>query len=182
MRTIDGNYIVWAHDIYSVTAIEGTIVRPLEGLLQSSDKVEFGRSRIEPRENNREFLAGWHYKPPLDITLTSYPDGNASISVVALDKELGRATVEELVAKTQLFPRAPRREFQISINQQGMVELETLKFVKNASDATERPLADWWGFVHYLHFLTSYRGVSHDDATDRGCTLYGIPKSIFKKR
>ncbi|MCH7568811.1 MAG: hypothetical protein IIA87_05305 [Nanoarchaeota archaeon] len=175
-RSIDGNMVRWDYEQLCIFGVVGILERPLSdiGILYDTNAWEVAPVRPEPNFN-RDFLASFHFRPPVDLTVDkSYGSNNASIVSFSLDRKRSRALVSELMEKSGFQARSPDPAFIRDIETGHLPELSSYDCAVDIAQHLKKPLEKVFGAIHYMNFLGRYRGLPNEEQLKRANERFGI--------
>jgi len=132
--------------------------------LYKKEDVEFAPVK---EEVGRNFLAGFSFKPVVDITIVQCPN-EASIVTYSLDKNGSGDFVKDLIARSDFDPFLPEQKFIEQLRMEiGLIEEITYKAYISMSKALGCDIENVFGTIRYCHFLKSYIGMSDLESMTR---------------
>lgn len=98
-RSIEDKIVVWEYEQFYVHGVEGRLETKLEKLseLYKDSLIEFAPVK---KEYGRDFLAGFCFKPVVDVTLARAWNGEASIVTYGLNRNGSKQLMNEIVNKS----------------------------------------------------------------------------------
>ncbi|MBI4020466.1 MAG: hypothetical protein HY367_03975 [Candidatus Aenigmarchaeota archaeon] len=169
----EGYIATWEYERLYIVGLHGLLGTPLEwiGDLYDEGAVEFAPVKKEP---GRDFLAGFSYRPPVDVTLVRKNNGDSSIVACGLDKMESKKLVSGIALKSGMAYHKPSKTFREDIEESLIIEALTYELCGNISCHVEKDVEDVFGAVKYAHFLVHYSGLAEDGAYRAAGKRFGI--------
>ncbi len=154
-------------------SILGSLQSTLEEVAHhcQDSQLEFASPRCE---TGREFLAGFHYPPAIDVTLIRTFDGAASIEARSFDRKKSQELLDLMIERTAFVARPPTAEFIADIN----VSIPIIRVTYGDIEKIARMLSvsndAAAGIVWYSNFLICYKGASFEESKEIVRQRFGL--------
>ena len=173
-RSVEGNVVVWKHEELYVLGVFGRMRDYLERInFESTKNVEYSKVKSE---TNRDFLAGFHFNPGIDLTVVRRENAESSVVVVGLQKDKSKALLEEVVENIHLVPYAPPSDFLPVSDPDALARILLYQNIGIVVKKLGCSLESAFGIASYGNFLNRYKGCSEEESLDRAVKKFLISK------
>src|SRR3989344_8241958 len=161
-QTRDKRIVTLSYRDLHIFATFGTSPRTLTTIAEEGFGLEFALLR---KETERDFLAGYHMNPYLDVTMSQPPQGDLSLVACTLEAEEGKKVFDTFLEEIQWKRSIVPEEF-IDV----LVRVDVLpwalayeELTKSAKGAGINPRKLFYMSLH-TNFLQEYIGQSYEEA------------------
>ena len=170
----DKNLLIWDYSRLCVLGIYGGLENLLEKLPELCRKHPLEFSPIK-KELYRDFLAAFHSKPPIDITITRGNRGDALIVSYSLDKDKSLDVIDGIMqASGFVSEKADAQFIKMIENEIWCVETITYKQCSKISEMSNASFDSVFGAVRYANFLKKYMGLSENMSMKKAAERFGL--------
>ncbi|MBI2583336.1 MAG: hypothetical protein HYW25_01595 [Candidatus Aenigmarchaeota archaeon] len=128
----------------------------------------------EEPQYGRDFLACFHFTPPVDITLARAYDGESSIVTYSLDDSRARQLIRDITRNIGFVPSPPTPDFVRRVEEGFEIERLIYYTLEAMAGMARASLESAFGAVHYSNFLHRYWGLSKEEGIRRASKRFGV--------
>ena len=169
---VQENIAEWSYDKLHVLGLIGNCVSPLENLSKHFKHEQFEFAPVK-NERNRDFLAGFHFKPAVDITVVR-ANGESSIVNFSLNREKSRDIADRLSKSMGLIIKKPYRDFILDIEGIMDIEVEAYHRYDRIASIFKVDIDKAFGVVRYSNFLQRYKNYNEEDSMRYACQMFDV--------